>query len=280
MASSVTPGTIAQMIVQYDWILGDVDEEPKTFASKMILFRGGKVFRVGLKNHVTSPVLFCVAIDLNKMGMKVKKVLHGIQDSEIGPGRMTEMTKEDIGNDDGSLQLFTINLAKQVNGTCKTFVFRIHIESVPGYSYQLADRLAKEQIWTAITEKNKNLVDVEIVVKGKTFSAHKAILAARSPVFANEFVKKQQLRDDPHHIQIDGVEPSTLEQFLYFIYTGESTGSLANEELLKLADEYQLTALSSLCRTALKGIETSQMVHLKNKLHMNDAEIPCSFTIR
>jgi hypothetical protein len=279
------------MIVQYEWILDDVEEEPKTFASKMILFRGGKVFRVGLKNHVTSPFLFFVTIDLNKMGMRVERVLFGFQDSEIDPGMtnpwMHQMTKENIGddgnissNDDGSLQLFTINLAKQVSGTC-TFVFRIHIEgSVPGFSYQLSDRLAKKQLWAAVTENNKNLVDVEFVVKGKIISAHKAILAARSPVFAAEFTKEQQGNDQPLQIQIDGVDPSTVEQFLHFIYTGESTGSLANEELLKLADEYQLTALASLCRTALKGIETSQMVHLKNKLHMNDAEIPCSFTIR
>ena len=75
MASSVTPGTIAQMIVQYDWILEDVDGEPQTFASKMILFRGGKVFRVGLKNHDTSQFVFFVAIDLNKMGMRVESVL-------------------------------------------------------------------------------------------------------------------------------------------------------------------------------------------------------------
>ena len=279
MASSVTPGT-AQMIVQYEWILEDVDEEPKTFASKMILFRGGKVFRVGLKNHVTSPVLFCVAIDLNKMGMSVKKVLHGIQDSEIGPGTMTQMTKEEIGNDDGSLQLFTVNLAKQFNGTCETFVFRIHIEgSVPGYSYQLADRLAKEQLWAAVTGKNKNLVDVEIVVKGKTFSVHKAILAARSPVFANEFAnKKQASTNDPQKIQINGVEPATVEQFLFFIYTGEFS-SFANEELLKLADDYQLTTLAGLCRTALNKIETTQMLNLMNNLHSN-TEIPYSFTVR
>ena len=282
MASSVTPGT-AQMIVQYEWILEDVDEEPKTFASKMILFRGGKVFRVGLKNHVTSPVLFCVAIDLNKMGMSVKKVLHGIQDSEIGPGRMTDMIKEDIGNDDGSLQLFTVNLAKQFNGTCETFVFRICIEgSDSGFSYQLSDRLAKDQLWdsTKLTIHSESLLDVKLDAGDWRYAAHKAILAARSPVFANEFAnKKQASTNDPQKIQINGVEPAAVEQFLHFIYTGESTGTLANEELLKLADDYQLKTLASLCRTALKGIETSQMVHLTNKLHMN-AEIPCSFTIR
>ena len=269
MAPSIATG-IAQMIVQYDWILENVEEEPKTFASKMILFRGQRVFRVGLKNHVQSAVLFFVAIDLSKMGMAVRRVLHGIQDSENGPGTMTQMTKQDIGNDDGSLQLFTVNLAKKFNGTCETFVFRIHIDgSVPGYSYQLADRLAKEQLWAAVTEKNKNLVDVEIVVKGKTFSAHKAILAARSPVFATEFAKKQPLTNGPLEIQIDGVEPSTLEQFLYFIYTGESVSSLANEELLKLAVKYQLATLAGLCRIALNKIETTQMVNLTSSLQDN-----------
>jgi speckle-type POZ protein len=281
MAPSIATG-IAQMIVQYDWILEDVDEEPRTYASKMILFRGQRVFRVGLKNHVQSAVLFFVAIDLSKMGMAVRRVLHGIQDSGNGPGTMTQMTKEGfIGNDDGSLQLFTIKLAKQVSGTC-TFVFRIHIDgSALGYSYQLADRLAKTQLWAAVSEKNKYLVDVEIVVKGKTFSAHKAILAARSPVFAAAiFTQEQQGNDQPLQIQIDGVEPSTVEKFLHFIYAGESMGTLANEELLKLADEYQLITLTRLCRTALKGIETSQMAHVTNILHMNDAEIPCSYTIR
>jgi speckle-type POZ protein len=69
MASS-TPSGIAKMIVQYKWILGNVDGEPQTYASKMILFRGEKVFRVGLKNLADRPVLFFMAIDLNKMGMR------------------------------------------------------------------------------------------------------------------------------------------------------------------------------------------------------------------
>jgi hypothetical protein len=38
------------MIVPFEWILENVDEKPTTIASKMILFRGEQVFRVGLKN--------------------------------------------------------------------------------------------------------------------------------------------------------------------------------------------------------------------------------------
>jgi speckle-type POZ protein len=264
--SSSTPSGIAKMIVQYEWILGNVDGEPKTFASKMILFRGEKVFRVGLKNLADKPVLFFMAIDLNKMGMKVEQVMC----SDV-PTMMLEMEKQNIG-DEGSLQLFTIEFKSKFTGTYGTFLFRIQMEgSVPEFSYQLSERLAKNQLWDSATvNSQRSAVDVELNVRDRTFSAHKAILAARSPVFANEFAKTQPLTNgQPQKIQIDGVEPSTVEQFLYFIYTGESISSFANEELLKLAVKYQLTTLSSLCRTALKKIETTQLVNLTSSLHVN-----------
>ena len=273
---------IAKAIVQYDWTLENVDEEPQTFASKIISFRGEKVFRVGLKNHVTSPVLFFMAIDLKKIGMKIEGVTYGIKDSGIGPETMWQMVKENIGDDnqvsqrislsmdpeDGSLQLFTVKLEKQVSGS-STFVFRICLGgSESGYSYQLSDRLAKDQLWAAVIQ-NKNWVDVEIVAKGKTFSAHKAVLAARSPIFAAKFTKeKQQGNDQLVRIHIDDVEPSTVEQFLRFIYTGESMGIFANEKLLKLAEQFQLTTLTSLCRTALEKIKPIQMMKLATNLNM------------
>jgi speckle-type POZ protein len=80
MASSATSG-IAKMIMHYEWILENVEEEPMTIQSKMILFRGERIFRVGLKNHVQSPVLFFAAIDLNKMGMRVEEVSFGIKET-------------------------------------------------------------------------------------------------------------------------------------------------------------------------------------------------------
>ncbi|EFX74234.1 hypothetical protein DAPPUDRAFT_252056 [Daphnia pulex] len=73
------------------------------------------------------------------------------------------MKKEYIGNE-GSLQLFTMKLDEKITGDC-TFVFRICIEgSVPGYVYQLSDRLAKDQMWAAAAVKSQNLVDVEFLV--------------------------------------------------------------------------------------------------------------------
>jgi hypothetical protein len=147
--------------------------------------------------------------------------------------------------------------------------FRICIEgTVSGYSYELCDRLAKDQLWAAL--KNQQcLPDVEFIVMDKTFPAHKAILAARSIVFATEFKKKQPGKDGRHQIRIDDVEPSTVNKFLHFIYTGELMGALADEELLKLAYHYQLSTLVKLCRVALKEIEAMQMTSIMKCLHSN-----------
>jgi hypothetical protein len=151
--------------------------------------------------------------------------------------------------------------------------FRICIEgTVSGYSYELCDRLAKDQLWAAL--KNQQcLPDVEFIVMDKTFPAHKAILAARSIVFATEFKKKQPGKDGRHQIRIDDVEPSTVNKFLHFIYTGELMGALADEELLKLAKRYKLTTLSGLCQHALKKTNTMQMVKVSNQLKSNPEEV-------
>jgi speckle-type POZ protein len=262
-----------KMIVPYEWILENVEEEPMTITSKMILFRGEKIFRVGLKNYAKHPFLFFIAIDLGKIGMKVQDVKYGIQGSGLGPAKMEEMTQENIG-DEGNLQLFTIDLDEKVSGNC-TFSFRICIVGADyGYSYQLSDRLAKDQLWAA--KEELNLADVELIVKDTTFPAHKAILAARSPVFADEFENKQPGKDGPHQIQINGVEPSTVENFLHFIYTGETMGTLADEDLLKLADRYGLTTLTDLCRVALEKIDAMRMEQVRRTLNSNAEELSSS----
>ncbi len=262
-----------KMIVPYEWILENVGEEPMTIASKMILFRGEKVFRVGVKNYADSPILFFVAIDLNKIGMKVEDVKFGLQGSSIGPATMEEMMKENIG-DGGSLQLFTATLEENVIGNCK-IMFRICIGGTdPGYSYQLSDRLAKDQFGAAL-KNQQNMADVEFIVKGKIFPAHKAILAARSRVFADKFEKKL-LVNVRYQINIYDVDPSTVETFLHFIYTGEPMGTLADEELLKLADRYQLTTLASLCKLALKNMDSIQMAKVRQRINGNTEALPDS----
>jgi hypothetical protein len=72
------------------------------------------------------------------------------------------------------------------------------------------------------------------------------------------------------------VEPSTVENFLHFIYTGEPKGTLADEELLKLADRYQLTILTSLCKVALKKMDAIQMENLRKRLNSNAEDLSSS----
>jgi hypothetical protein len=265
---------VPKMIVPYEWILENVGQEPMTIASKMILFRGEKVFRVGLKNNFISPILFVVAIDLNKMGMEVEDVKFRIQVSGLDPATMMEMTREDIGNE-GSLQLFTATLNGRVLGNCK-IMFRICIGGTdPGYSYQLSDRLAKDQLWAAL-KNHQHLPDVVLIVKDKTFPAHKAILAARSRVFAAEFEKVQAVNGVRLQIRIDDVEPATVEKFLHFIYTGEPMGTLADEELLKLSHHYQLKTLASLCKLAAKKMDSTQMAKVRQRLNSNTGELASS----
>jgi hypothetical protein len=261
----------AMMIVSYEWILENVGEEPMTIASKMISFRGEKVFRVGLKNHALKPVLFLVVIDLHKIGMMVLDVTYEIQGNCTGPTKMKKMMNEKISDDDVYLDLFKTILDKKIVGNC-TFAFRIAITGTSEfYSYQLSDRLDKYQLWAAL-QNQQNLADVELVVKDKTFRAHKAILAARSPVYADEFEKKQPTgRNGLHQIRIDGVEPSSVEKFLHFIYTGEPIGTLADEELQELTYEYlrhnYVFTLAVMCFNALSETRATDLTKLMECLN-------------
>ena len=259
------------MVVQYQWIVENIEEEAKTISSKMIMFRGAKVFRIGLKNRAPSengnPVLFFMTIDANKIGLKVKEVVYYAMQDADRCRTMTQMKKELIGGD-GNLQLFTYDLSQMVVGSA-TFTFRIYVQgNLTDFSYQLTDQLVKNQLWDA-SETCQHWVDVECVVKDKKFGVHKAILAARSRVFAAELMKERPERDGLLKIQIDGVDPSSIEQFLHFVYTGEvmSTSTLVNEELLKLADRFKVTTLASMCRKAQKTTDALQMTNVVSTLH-------------
>jgi hypothetical protein len=261
-----TSKTRPKMILPYEWILENVEEEPMTITSKMISFGGEKVFRVGLKNYAEYSILFFVVTYLNKIGMEVEDVMYGIQGSGTGPAIMKPMKMENIGFCE-NLHLFNTILDKKIVGSC-TFMFRITITgNSESYGYRLCDRLAKSQLWAAL-ENQQNLADVEVIVKDKTFFVHKAILAARSPMFSAEFEKIQPGKDGPHLIRIEiEAEPSTMLNFLHFIYTGELLGTLADEKLFKLARRYNSPTLYTIGETALMEMNETAMAKLMDSLN-------------
>ena len=138
------------LIVPYEWKLENVEKDFKTIVSNMILFRGEKVFRAALKKSDKEQwTLVFLAINLNKIGLQVSDVACGKEGADTNC-KMKEYipdknkVKGDV--DEGNLQLFTCNV-EIVFAETFTFIFQIHLEGiVAGYSYNLRDRLGKEQL--------------------------------------------------------------------------------------------------------------------------------------
>ena len=265
------------LIVPYEWKLENVEKDWKTISSNLILFGGEKVFRVALKNSENGQsTLFFLAINLNKIGLQVSNVFCGGKERADFLCRMNEVNNP--GKEEGNFQFFTSQV-DVVNGGNVTFLFQIHLEGiVDGYSYYSCDHLAKNQLWATVNSKLH--ADVEFIVQDKRFSAHKAILAARSPVFRSDFTKEES--KNVNQIQIDDVDASSFEQFLHFLYTGEFlhfdfTGEpapmLVNKGLLKLASRYQLKTLKNLCRVALREVNAEQMVTFLMNQRSSDANL-------
>jgi speckle-type POZ protein len=72
---------------------------------------------------------------------------------------------------------------------------------------------------------------------GTEFQAHKAVLAARSPVFAAMFEHEMEERKQGR-VEITDVETEVLREMLRFIYTGKAGGlDKMADDLLAAADK-------------------------------------------
>lgn len=72
--------------------------------------------------------------------------------------------------------------------------------------------------------------DVILAVNGREFFAHKAILAARSPVF-NAMFEHEMEEKKQNRVEITDMEPEVLKEMLKFIYSGKVS------QLEKMADD-------------------------------------------
>ncbi|XP_065207995.1 protein roadkill-like [Planococcus citri] len=99
--------------------------------------------------------------------------------------------------------------------------------------------------------QNRAFADVVLSTNEKRFPVHKAILSARSPVFAAMF-KHDKMKDGDHIVEIPDIDEETLEDMLRYIYTEkcEHLEELAYC-LIMAADKYNLDGLKVMCEKEL-----------------------------
>ncbi|CAN6323661.1 unnamed protein product [Urochloa humidicola] len=106
----------------------------------------------------------------------------------------------------------------------------------------------------------KQGTDTTFQVGGETFSAHRCVLAARSPVFGEELfgaTRESTTTTTGNCIRIDDMLAHVFEALLHFIYTDslpEMTGieeSTMAEHLLVAADRYGMQRLKLICEEKL-----------------------------
>uniref|UniRef100_A0A0A9C5Q0 BTB domain-containing protein n=1 Tax=Arundo donax TaxID=35708 RepID=A0A0A9C5Q0_ARUDO len=112
----------------------------------------------------------------------------------------------------------------------------------------------------------KDGADVTFQVAGETFSAHRCVLAARSPVLKAELFGAMKESSDAVVIRVDDMEADVFRALLGFVYTDTLQDDLGVKQrkeaamaqhLLVAADRYSLERLKLICEDKLcKHIDT------------------------
>ncbi|XP_032752881.1 TD and POZ domain-containing protein 2-like [Rattus rattus] len=125
--------------------------------------------------------------------------------------------------------------------------------------------------------ENSLFTDCSLVVSGQEFRAHKAILAARSPVFRAMF-EHEMLESLINCIEIHDIHLQVFKELMGFLYTGKAphlhSHSMATG-LLAAADKYDLQGLKIMCEDALcrnlsvkNSVPTLILADLHNTEHL------------
>lgn len=108
--------------------------------------------------------------------------------------------------------------------------------------------------------EDKKGADVTFVVEGQNFDAHKAVLAARSPVFMEKFYGSMTRETETGSVIVEDMKPLVFKSLLHFIYTDmllETFDPLGHDyiemikNLLVAADTYAMDRLKLMCESIL-----------------------------
>ena len=95
---------------------------------------------------------------------------------------------------------------------------------------------------------DSDFTDFTLVARwnGLEFKVHRAVLAARSPVFAKMFTDKSEKK-----LQLDDIGSDTLQELLRYVYCGKVNSFYRVEEILCAAEKYELDGLKVMCQEYL-----------------------------
>jgi len=148
---------------------------------------------------------------------------------------------------------------------------------LPGPSASLGD----EELASSLTQNLEQLfsnrlgADVCFVTAGMEIKAHKAILSARSPVFA-AMLRSGMKESVENRVEINDIAPDIFEALLRFIYTDRvDLTQVDAKDLLAAANKYLLPLLKFQCQQFLCKTITSEncgellvLADLHNALHL------------
>ncbi|XP_034349432.1 TD and POZ domain-containing protein 1-like [Arvicanthis niloticus] len=127
--------------------------------------------------------------------------------------------------------------------------------SIPRQNMTLAIKDSRNRLTDDLGElwEKSLFTDCCLLVAGHEFGAHKAILAARSPVFRAMF--EHEMKESlTNHVEIQDLDPQVFREMMRFIYSGKvpqlHSHSMATG-VLAAADKYGLEGLKVLCEDAL-----------------------------
>lgn len=215
-------------------------------------------------------VLFFGGVNLHKPGLIIKAIevrTEGPVYLESPSGCITYMITENVIQKGIPLQVFSRKYLKNVDESCRVvFNFRILVESKSeSLAHCLRDETLVSQLWGACS-RGPPSCDVVIEAKGSTkFHAHRAILAARSPVFAEMFkptgaeTVNSSTSSVTVNLQVEA-DSTSVQKFLKFLYTGGlEDSSYADKCLLQLAKRYQVASLEKTCVAAIGNIDDGEL---------------------
>ena len=113
------------------------------------------------------------------------------------------------------------------------------------YSLNICD---SEELWEDLGKlrSSEQLSDAMVIVEGKRFPVHKAILAAHSSIFQSLFTTKSE--QGISDVSIEGMDHSTMEHVLTYIYTKNLVLDVEMAMcLIKTAGKFSIFGLHDYC---------------------------------